>query len=87
MCAPTPPKRSIINLRLNLPTTDFPMRAGLPNASLNGLARGGSKIGVYDRLREEKGPHAVYACMDGPPLPPNGHLHIGARAEPRRSRI
>ena len=59
---------------LNLPRTDFPMRAGLPNREPGWLARW-EKIGVYDRLREKEG-REPFTLHDGPPYA-NGHLHIG----------
>ncbi len=59
---------------LNLPKTDFPMRAGLPKREPGWLERW-EKIGVYDRLREKKG-RAPWILHDGPPYA-NGHLHIG----------
>ncbi|OSP55642.1 isoleucine--tRNA ligase [Pseudoruegeria sp. SK021] len=63
---------------LNLPKTDFPMRAGLPKREPSWLERW-EKIGVYDRLREKakSGPHrAPFTLHDGPPYA-NGNLHIG----------
>ncbi|MCD9148379.1 isoleucine--tRNA ligase [Pseudophaeobacter flagellatus] len=59
---------------LNLPKTDFPMRAGLPKREPNWLDRW-AKIGVYDRLREKQG-RKPFTLHDGPPYA-NGHLHIG----------
>ena len=59
---------------LNLPQTDFPMRAGLPKREPEWLARW-EKIGVYDRLREKTG-RTPFTLHDGPPYA-NGHLHIG----------
>ncbi|MEW9919549.1 isoleucine--tRNA ligase [Marimonas sp. MJW-29] len=59
---------------LNLPKTDFPMRAGLPAREPGWLARW-EKIGVYDRLREKAG-RQPFTLHDGPPYA-NGHLHIG----------
>ncbi|MGD1881742.1 MAG: isoleucine--tRNA ligase [Paracoccaceae bacterium] len=59
---------------LNLPRTDFPMRAGLPKREPDWLARW-AKIGVYDRLREKEG-RTPFTLHDGPPYA-NGHLHIG----------
>ncbi len=59
---------------LNLPQTDFPMRAGLPNREPDWLERWNT-IGVYDRLREKEG-RAPFTLHDGPPYA-NGHLHIG----------
>ncbi|MEC7256199.1 MAG: isoleucine--tRNA ligase, partial [Pseudomonadota bacterium] len=59
---------------LNLPKTDFPMRAGLPKREPDWLARW-ERIGVYDRLREKEG-RPDFVLHDGPPYA-NGHLHIG----------
>ncbi len=59
---------------LNLPKTDFPMRAGLPKREPAWLERW-EEIGVYDRLREKEG-RAPFTLHDGPPYA-NGHLHIG----------
>jgi len=59
---------------LNLPRTDFPMRAGLPKREPEWLARW-NKIGVYDRLREKQD-RPPFVLHDGPPYA-NGHLHIG----------
>ena len=63
---------------LNLPRTDFPMRAGLPQREPGWLDRW-ARIGVYDRLREKAlsdGARAPFTLHDGPPYA-NGHLHIG----------
>ncbi|MFA5582041.1 MAG: class I tRNA ligase family protein, partial [Paracoccaceae bacterium] len=70
MCAETPDYKDT----LNLPRTDFPMRAGLPNREPGWLARW-EQIGVYDRLREKTG-RPPFTLHDGPPYA-NGHLHIG----------
>ena len=70
MCADTPEYKST----LNLPETDFPMRAGLPRREPGWLERW-EKIGVYDRLREKEG-RVPFILHDGPPYA-NGHLHIG----------
>ncbi|WGW03696.1 isoleucine--tRNA ligase [Tropicibacter oceani] len=59
---------------LNLPKTDFPMRAGLPKREPAWLERW-EKIGVYDRLREKEG-RPDFVLHDGPPYA-NGNLHIG----------
>ncbi|TFL19079.1 isoleucine--tRNA ligase [Jannaschia formosa] len=59
---------------LNLPKTDFPMRAGLPKREPGWLARW-QEIGVYDRLREKQG-RTPFTLHDGPPYA-NGNLHIG----------
>ncbi|SFD09319.1 isoleucine--tRNA ligase [Tropicimonas isoalkanivorans] len=60
---------------LNLPRTDFPMRAGLPKREPGWLERW-ERIGVYDRLRETAGDRPSFVLHDGPPYA-NGHLHIG----------
>ena len=58
---------------LNLPRTEFPMRAGLPKREPAWLERW-EKIGVYDRLRGTTRP--PFTLHDGPPYA-NGNLHIG----------
>ena len=70
MCAETPDYKST----LNLPKTDFPMRAGLPKREPSWLERW-EEIGVYDRLREKED-RKPFILHDGPPYA-NGHLHIG----------
>ncbi|WP_341366674.1 isoleucine--tRNA ligase [Yoonia sp. BS5-3] len=70
MCADTPEYKDT----LNLPRTDFPMRAGLPKREPEWLDRW-ARIGVYDRLREKEG-RTPFTLHDGPPYA-NGHLHIG----------
>ncbi len=60
---------------LNLPRTDFPMRAGLPKREPDWLARW-AQIGVYDKLREKAAGRKPFTLHDGPPYA-NGHLHIG----------
>jgi isoleucyl-tRNA synthetase len=70
MCADTPEYKTT----LNLPKTDFPMRAGLPKREPAWLERW-EKLGVYDRLREKEG-RTPFTLHDGPPYA-NGHLHIG----------
>ncbi|RKT27831.1 isoleucyl-tRNA synthetase [Roseovarius halotolerans] len=60
---------------LNLPETDFPMRAGLPKREPEWLDRW-ERIGIYDRLRERAEGRKPFTLHDGPPYA-NGHLHIG----------
>ncbi|WP_439525402.1 isoleucine--tRNA ligase [Roseovarius mucosus] len=60
---------------LNLPETDFPMRAGLPAREPEWLARW-ARIGVYEKLREQAAGRVPFTLHDGPPYA-NGHLHIG----------
>ncbi len=59
---------------LNLPKTEFPMRAGLPQREPEWLKRW-EEIGIYDRLRAKTGRQS-FTLHDGPPYA-NGHLHIG----------
>ncbi|MEJ6401349.1 isoleucine--tRNA ligase [Yoonia sp. 2307UL14-13] len=70
MCAETTDYKDT----LNLPRTDFPMRAGLPKREPDWLARW-EEIGVYDKLREKEG-RTPFTLHDGPPYA-NGNLHIG----------
>jgi isoleucyl-tRNA synthetase len=60
---------------LNLPQTDFPMRAGLPKREPDWLARW-AQIGVYDKLRAKAAGRRPFTLHDGPPYA-NGNLHIG----------
>ncbi|MEM6594302.1 MAG: isoleucine--tRNA ligase [Pseudomonadota bacterium] len=62
---------------LNLPETEFPMRAGLPNREPGWLERW-AQIGVYEKLREKarETTRKPFTLHDGPPYA-NGHLHIG----------
>jgi len=70
MCADTPDYKET----LNLPETEFPMRAGLPKREPDWLEKW-EKIGIYDRLREKTGRES-FTLHDGPPYA-NGNLHIG----------
>ncbi|WP_323785087.1 isoleucine--tRNA ligase [Thalassovita sp.] len=76
MCADTP-ETPDYKSTLNLPQTDFPMRAGLPKREPGWLDRW-AEIGVYDRLRDKAkdGSRQPFTLHDGPPYA-NGHLHIG----------
>jgi isoleucyl-tRNA synthetase len=71
MCADTPDYKDT----LNLPKTDFPMRAGLPQREPDWLARW-AQIGVYDKLRAKAEGRKPFTLHDGPPYA-NGNLHIG----------
>ncbi len=71
MCADTPEYKDT----LNLPKTDFPMRAGLPNREPAWLEKW-AKMGIYDRLRDKAEGRKPFTLHDGPPYA-NGHLHIG----------
>ena len=60
---------------LNLPQTDFPMRAGLPKKEPELVARWQEKD-LYGRLRETAAGRPKYVLHDGPPYA-NGNIHIG----------
>ncbi|QGX97608.1 isoleucine--tRNA ligase [Roseovarius faecimaris] len=62
---------------LNLPETDFPMRAGLPKREPEWLSRW-NDMRIYTRLRAkaEAAERPPFTLHDGPPYA-NGHLHIG----------
>jgi len=74
MCADTPEQSLDYKSTLNLPRTDFPMRAGLPKREPDWLARW-DKLDIYGRLRAKEG-RTPFTLHDGPPYA-NGHLHIG----------
>jgi isoleucyl-tRNA synthetase len=58
-----------------LPKTDFPMKAGLAQKEPAILERW-AKIGVYDRLREQRAGKTRFILHDGPPYA-NGDIHMG----------
>ncbi|MEX0839770.1 MAG: isoleucine--tRNA ligase [Parvibaculum sp.] len=60
---------------LFLPTTDFPMKAGLPQREPEWLARW-EKLGLYERLRAAAKGRETFILHDGPPYA-NGNIHIG----------
>jgi isoleucyl-tRNA synthetase len=60
---------------LNLPETDFPMRAGLPQKEPELVARW-QRDGLYKALRESAAGRPKYVLHDGPPYA-NGNIHIG----------
>ncbi|MBY8828661.1 isoleucine--tRNA ligase [Hephaestia mangrovi] len=58
-----------------LPKTDFPMKAGLA-AKEPGILDRWQRIGVYDRLREQRADRERWLLHDGPPYA-NGDIHMG----------
>ncbi|MEJ2182337.1 MAG: isoleucine--tRNA ligase [Nitrospirota bacterium] len=60
---------------LNLPRTDFPMKANLPRREPEMLAFWESRE-VYRKLLEKNRSGPSYVLHDGPPYA-NGHIHIG----------
>ena len=62
------------NKTINLPQTDFPMRAGLPKREPEMLAQW-KKIDVYKALLKRTKASRVFPCMTAPFS--NGALHMG----------
>ncbi len=60
---------------LNLPKTDFPMKANLPQNEPRILARW-EETGIYERIQEARKGLPGYVLHDGPPYA-NGALHLG----------
>ena len=60
---------------LNLPVTDFPMKANLPQKEPEILS-GWNESGLYARIEEAGKGKPDYILHDGPPYA-NGHIHIG----------
>ena len=58
-----------------LPKTDFPMKAGLAAKEPAILAHW-EKLGLYDRLREQRKGRERFILHDGPPYA-NGDIHMG----------
>ena len=63
------------NLTLNLPKTDFPMRAGLPQSEPKTLERWNEE-NIYEKLMEKNEGKPLYVLHDGPPYA-NGDIHLG----------
>jgi isoleucyl-tRNA synthetase len=60
---------------LNLPRTDFPMKANLQTAEPQALARW-KEMGLYERIREKRAGRPKFVLHDGPPYA-NGRIHLG----------
>ena len=60
---------------LNLPQTDFPMKANLSRREPEILARW-EGMGLYELLREQGKDRPLYILHDGPPYA-NGNIHLG----------
>jgi isoleucyl-tRNA synthetase len=60
---------------LFLPATDFPMKAGLPDAEPKWLARW-EAMDLYGRIRKEAKGRPLFVLHDGPPYA-NGEIHSG----------
>ncbi len=60
---------------VNLPSTNFPMKANLPQNEPRILARW-EETGIYERIQETRKGLPPYILHDGPPYA-NGALHLG----------
>ena len=60
---------------LNLPSTEFPMRAGLPQREPEMLKYWDS-IDLYNKMQENAKDKPLYILHDGPPFS-NGNIHMG----------
>src|SRR6202795_3094549 len=60
---------------LNLPKTDFPMKAGLPQNEPKQLVAW-QESHLYERILEASNGHPLFVLHDGPPYP-TGTIHLG----------
>jgi isoleucyl-tRNA synthetase len=60
---------------LNLPKTEFPMKANLPTNEPKLLERW-KEIGIYGKIRKARAGRPSYVLHDGPPYA-NGPIHLG----------
>src|SRR6202049_2047611 len=60
---------------VNLPRTDFPMKANLPTSEPETLARWAA-MNLYGKIRESRRDAPKFVLHDGPPYA-NGNIHIG----------
>jgi isoleucyl-tRNA synthetase len=60
---------------INLPRTDFPMKANLPQNEPRILAQW-EQMRIYERIREQRRGAPSYVLHDGPPYA-NGPIHLG----------
>ena len=60
---------------VNLPRTDFPMKANLPTSEPETLARWAA-MDLYGKLRERRAGAPKFVLHDGPPYA-NGNIHMG----------
>lgn len=63
------------NNTLNLPKTDFPMRAGLPKSEPL-MLKHWEESSVYEKLMEKNEGKPLFVLHDGPPYA-NGNIHLG----------
>jgi isoleucyl-tRNA synthetase len=60
---------------VNLPRTDFPMKANLAQAEPK-LLEGWEKSQLYEQIRKARQGRPKYILHDGPPYA-NGNIHLG----------
>ena len=60
---------------LNLPTTEFPMRANLPQREPD-MIKYWDSIDLYNKMQENAKDKPLYVLHDGPPFS-NGNIHMG----------
>src|SRR5438128_4811943 len=60
---------------VNLPRTDFPMKANLPTSEPQMLARW-REMDLYGKIRERRKGAPKFVLHDGPPYA-NGNIHLG----------
>ena len=60
---------------LNLPKTDFPMKAGLATREPE-ILRKWEQIGLYGQIQTARTAAKLFVLHDGPPFA-NGDVHIG----------
>src|SRR5204863_20452 len=60
---------------LNLPKTDFPMKANLAQAEPR-MLKWWDEMGIYKRLRQAAADRPLWILHDGPPYA-NGNIHMG----------
>ncbi|MEG2377494.1 MAG: class I tRNA ligase family protein, partial [Clostridia bacterium] len=63
------------NQTINLPKTDFPMRAGLPKREPAMLEKWENDE-IYNKLMEKNASKPAFVFHDGPPYA-NGDIHLG----------
>jgi len=69
------PKLIDLKSTLNLPKTDFPMKAKLPEREPVQLAAW-EAMGLYNRILESRANAPLFVLHDGPPYP-TGEIHLG----------
>ncbi|EFK96707.1 Isoleucyl-tRNA synthetase, partial [sediment metagenome] len=67
--------KNIYKETLNLPKTDFPMKASLPEREPDQVKRW-EESNIYQKIRKLRKGKSLYHLHDGPPYA-NGHIHMG----------